>query len=176
MPEPVFVTGTLTVAGCPAVTGTALSDDPASVPLTVGVPMVRSHEHPVSAGVDVVVAVVSAPAVLSPAASADVAATGVGSGSTAGNVVTSLAAPLSDDAVEAVPVVVAEVDDDEVVPVVAACRGCTSPDTSDVTVFSGLVPAVVSVTWLPGSGGSVPSSAWATPTPRSIKPPASNPA
>ncbi|RSN49471.1 hypothetical protein DMC64_02595 [Amycolatopsis sp. WAC 04197] len=48
VPVPVFVTGTLTVAGCPAVTGTALPGDPASVPLTVGVPMVRSHEHPVS--------------------------------------------------------------------------------------------------------------------------------
>ncbi|WP_125797346.1 hypothetical protein [Amycolatopsis sp. WAC 01376] len=81
---------------------------------------------------------------------------------------------------EPVPVVVADaagVDADaEVVPVDAAFCGCTSPDTSDVTVVSGLVPAVVSVAWLLVREGSVSSSAWATPTPRSIKPPASNPA
>ncbi|RSN20824.1 hypothetical protein DMC63_11215 [Streptomyces sp. WAC 05977] len=83
-----------------------------------------------------------------------------------------VADPLPADVVELVewaPVVVA---DAEVVLVDAAFCGCTSPDTSDVTVFSGLVPAVV---WLLVRGGSVASSAWATPTPRSIKPPASNP-
>ncbi|MFI7117856.1 hypothetical protein [Amycolatopsis sp. NPDC049868] len=85
-----------------------------------------------------------------------------------------------DRVVEPVLVVVADVvgvdADAEVVPADAACRGCTSPDTSDVTVLSGAMPAVVSVAWLLGSGGSVSPSAWATPTPRSIKPPASNPA
>ncbi|MFE5504126.1 hypothetical protein ACFQ73_16305 [Amycolatopsis japonica] len=75
-----------------------------------------------------------------------------------------------------VVVVVVGVDADAEVVVVAACRGCTSPDTSDVTVFSGLVPAVVSVAWSLVREGPVSSSAWATPTPRSIKPPASNPA
>ncbi|MGK4593569.1 hypothetical protein [Amycolatopsis sp. w19] len=75
-----------------------------------------------------------------------------------------------------VVVVVVGVDADAEVVFVAACRGCTSPDTSDVTVVSGLVPAVVSVAWSLVREGPVSSSAWATPTPRSIKPPASNPA
>lgn len=83
-----------------------------------------------------------------------------------------VADPLPADVVELVesaPVVVA---DAEVVLVDAAFCGCTSPDTSDVTVVSGLVSAVV---WSLVRGGSVASSAWATPTPRNIKPPASNP-
>ncbi|WP_406631594.1 hypothetical protein [Amycolatopsis sp. WGS_07] len=81
------------------------------------------------------------------------------------------------EVVDPVPVVVVEVvcadADGEVVLVAAAWFGCTIPDTSDVTGASGLVPAVVSVAWL--LVGPVASSAWATPTPRSIKPPASNP-
>ncbi|GAA4542355.1 hypothetical protein GCM10023192_50100 [Amycolatopsis samaneae] len=82
--------------------------------------------------------------------------------------------------VEPVPVVVIDAAgadaDAEVVLVEAACRGCTSPDTSEVIVVCGLVPAVVTVAWSPVREGSVVSSAWATPMPRSVKPPASNPA
>ncbi|WP_158633247.1 hypothetical protein [Amycolatopsis sp. WAC 04182] len=221
---PVLVTGMVTVDGWSAVTGTALSGDPALVPLTVGVPMVRWHEHPVSAGLVVVALTVLSPVPVPPA---EVAAVGATVGSAAGIVLATLAScravppviaevaavtgldepdravsaeltgartrvtgesdrvadPLPAEVaelVEPVPVVVADVvgvdADAEVVLVDAACRGCTSPDTSDVTVVSGLVPAVVSVAWLLGSGGPVVSSAWATPTPRSIKPPASNPA
>ncbi|MGW5700457.1 hypothetical protein [Amycolatopsis japonica] len=189
MPVPVFVTGTLTVAGCPAVTGTALPGDPASVPLTVGVPTVRSHEHPVSAGVDVVVAAlaVSSPVVVPAvvAAVGTVPATLVAPLPAGSPVIAEVAAvtgrvadAVSGDVAEPVlvVVVVVGVDADAEVVVVAACRGCTSPDTSDVTVFSGLVPAVVSVAWSLVREGPVSSSAWATPTPRSIKPPASNPA
>ncbi|MFJ8912109.1 hypothetical protein [Amycolatopsis sp. NPDC102389] len=189
---PVLVTGTVIVDGWSAVTVTALSGAPALVPSTVGVPMVRWHEHPVSAGADVAGLVVVALTVLSPLA--DVAGVDV-----AGNVLATLVAPLRArppviaevaavsgldetdrvvdplpadvaELVESVPVVVA---DAEVVPLDAAFCGCTSPDTSDVTVVSGLVSAVV---WLLVRGGSVVSSAWATPTPRSVKPPASNPA
>ncbi|MGV9294441.1 hypothetical protein [Amycolatopsis sp. NPDC003676] len=257
---PVLVTGTATVAGWPAATGTAFSGDPALVPLTVGVPMVRWHEHPVSplapagagagagtcveplsghehplsrvvpTAVGVVELVVVAPAVLSPVPLADVAAIGmdVADGTAAGKVLALLVAPLratppvmaeaaavtgldepdfvvsaeltgartraTDETgvladplpdevaelLESAPLVVTDpvgVDADaEVVPVDADFCGCTSPDTSDVTESDGLVPAVVTVAWSLGREGSVVSSAWATPTPRSIKPPASNPA
>ncbi|MFE0025088.1 hypothetical protein [Amycolatopsis sp. NPDC059021] len=248
---PVLVTGTATVAGWLTATGTALSGDPALVPLTVGVPTVRRHEHPVSLPVstgagagagagsgtgtgvgtgagpvpghehpvsaEVGVTGLVALAVLSPVPvpPADVAATGVGKDVAAGNVMAPLVAavtgldepdcvvsaeltgartratgetgrvaePLLADVVELVePVPVVVIDavgveaDAEVVLVDAVCCGCTSPDTSDVTVVCGLVPAVVTVAWSLVREGSVVSSAWATPTPRSMKPPANNPA
>ncbi|AGM02948.1 hypothetical protein AORI_0359 [Amycolatopsis keratiniphila] len=185
--------------------------------------MVRWHEHPlssplepVSAGADVVVAVVAALAVSSPVVVAVVASTGSAVGTVPATlvsgspVIAEVAAvtgldepawPVSAEltgartpttgetgrVADAVPAEVAEpvpvvvvvvvvVGVDADAEVVAACRGCTSPDTSDVTVVSGLVPAVVSVAWSLVREGPVSSSAWATPTPRSIKPPASNPA
>ncbi|MER7859988.1 hypothetical protein ABTX61_12850 [Amycolatopsis japonica] len=120
----------------------------------------------------VVAAVGTVPATLVaplPAGSPVIAEVAAVTGRVAGAVAGDVAEPVL------VVVVVVGVDADAEV-VVAACRGCTSPDTSDVTVFSGLVPAVVSVAWSLVREGPVSSSAWATPTPRSIKPPASNPA